>query len=163
MADIYFKGKNPGEEVLFVVRSHPFVFLRTGLGIVGLLIALVVIFAFFGASGVSAWATFIIVPITLAVGFREWFIWSNSTYILTNERLIAVSQSGFFSRDLSEVVVRNILTVNHSVKGPFQTFLNFGNVNIKVSGTSEDEILLRAVADPYSLQQKILTASGKSH
>lgn len=162
MADIYFKGKNQGEQVMFFVRGHPFTFLRIGLAIVGLLVVLVVIFAFFGASGVSAWATFIIVPIVLAAGFREWFIWSNSTYILTNERLIAVSQSGLFSRDLSEVVVRNILTVNHSVKGPFQTFLNFGNVNIKVSGTSEDEIVLRAVADPYSLQQKILTASGKS-
>lgn len=162
MADVYFRGKNPGEQVLFLVRGHPFTFLRTGLAIVGLLVVLVVIFAFFGASGVSAWATFIIVPIVLAIGFRVWFIWSNSTYILTNERLIAVSQSGFFSRDLSEVVVRNILTVNHSVKGPFQTFLNFGNVNIKVSGTSEDEIVLRAVADPYSLQQKILAASGKS-
>lgn len=162
MADIYFKGKNLDESVIFLVRGHPFVFLKTGLAIVGMLIILVVLYAFFGASSVSAWATFIIVPIALFVGFRQWFNWSNSTYILTSERLIAVAQSGFFSRDLSEVIVGNILTVNHSVKGPFQTLLNFGNVNIKVSGTSEDEIVLRAVADPYSLQQKILKTSGKS-
>lgn len=162
MADIYFKGKNPGEKVIFLVRAHPFTFLRSGLEIVALLIVLVVIYAFFGPSSVSAWATFVILPIVLLLGFRVWFIWHNSTYVLTNERLIAVIQKGLFSRDLSEVVAKNILTVNHSISGPFQTLLNFGDIKIRVSGASEDEIVLKSVADPYSLQQMILKSSGRA-
>ncbi|MBI3495495.1 PH domain-containing protein [Candidatus Berkelbacteria bacterium] len=159
MEDIQFRGKNPDEEVVFLVRAHPFFFMKSGFIAVALLIILVVIFSQFGASSVSSWAIFIIVPIIALLIFHRWFLWSNSIYVLTNERLIAVWQKGFFSRDLAEVDVDNILTTNHTIKGLFQTFFNFGDIKIRVSGTSEEEIVLREVYDPYKLQQKILLAS----
>lgn len=159
---IDFRGRNPDEEVIFLVRAHPFYFLKAGLIIVALAILLLITFAGFGASSVSSFTTFIIVPIVLLVGFRTWFTWVNSTSILTNERLIAVHQRGLFVRDLSEVAVNNILTTNHTIKGPFQTLFNFGDVKIRVSGAAEDEIVLKGVTDPYNLQQRILKAAGKT-
>jgi len=160
-AQLDFRGRQPDEKVIFLVRAHPFYFVKAGLVVVALLIILVASFASFGASSISSFAVFVIVPVVLWLGIRAYFSWFNSTSILTNERLIAVHQRGFFKRDLSEVAVKNILTTTHVVSGLFQTFFNFGNVKIRVSGATEDEIVLEGVTDPYGLQQKILKASGK--
>lgn len=156
-----FRGRQPNERVIFLVRAHPFTFFKVGLIIVALLVLLVGAYASFGASSVSSFATFLLVPVVLFLVFRSYFSWYNSTSILTGDRLIAVHQLGFFNRDLSEVAVGNILTTTHVVSGPFQTLFNFGDVKIRVSGAAEDEIVLQGVTDPYGLQQKILKASGK--
>lgn len=156
-----FRGRQPNERLIFLVRAHPFTFFKVGLIIVALLVVLVGAYASFGASSVSSFATFAVVPVVIFLVLRSYFSWYNSTSILTNERLIAVHQRGFFKRDLSEVAVGNILTTSHVLSGPFQTLFNFGDVKIRVSGATEDEIVLLGVTDPYGLQQKILKASER--
>ena len=47
--------------------------------------------------------------------------------IITNERILLMTQRGFFSRDVSEVPIINIQDVAFKISGIFSTILNWGN------------------------------------
>lgn len=156
--ELTFDGENPNEHVLFVLHRHPWVLLRTGFWVVGLLLILTLLFRLFGASQVTSIALFVLLPVMLYIAFRSWFLWTNSVYVLTNDRLLAVHQQGWFSRNVKEVALEMIMTVSHDVRGPIATMFNFGEINIQASGASEKDMTLEFIYDPYEVQQRITKA-----
>jgi len=157
-SELIFDGENPNEKVLFVLHRHSWVLLRTGLWVVGLLLVLTLLFRIFGASQVTSIALFVLLPIILYIAFRSWFLWTNSVYVLTNDRLLAVQQQGWFSRNVKEVALEMIMTVSHDVRGPVATVFNFGEIIIQASGASEKDMTLEYIYDPYEVQQRISRA-----
>lgn len=151
-----FKGQRAGEDAVFAIHQHPWFFFKPGVKVIAAALILILIIKFAGLSLLFTIGFFIVAPFTLYEIAQAWFRFSNTMYVLTNERVIAVVQNSWFSRGVIETPLDNVLTVNHEVAGPIRSVLNFGDVAIRSSGATEDEILLKDVFDPYDVQQKIL-------
>jgi hypothetical protein len=154
--NLVFQGENADESIVFVLKRHPWTLFHSGLVIVILLLLMTAIFIKFQGSWVTSWAIFILLPITLYLAFRAWFLWTNSIYVLTNQRLIAVNQRGWFDRQVGEIALDDILKISHEVKGAGATMFNFGDVALIASGATEADLTLSAVYDPYEVQQRII-------
>lgn len=161
MDEYEFAGQKENEKVILVVRQHPWVFFYTGLIILLIVVIYLILFLFTKSSWLVSWGTLIIIVAIIYLIIRAWFVWWNKVYILTNDRIIAVDQSGWFARTVSEANLENILFINHEVKGPIKTVFNFGDVHIRASGVIEDELVLFNVYNPYDIQQEVVKAQKK--
>lgn len=158
MANNYsFRGQRDDEDVLLVIKQNAWVFAKTGFVI--LVLANVVVFALilFGASGIFSYLMLMfVVAAGFLVGYR-WYIWANSIYILTNQRIIEMTQNSLFHKVISELELDRIQDISTEMKGPVQTLLNFGTIHIKTA-SSDSGVDLTAVTDPYDVQQQIVKA-----
>lgn len=160
--ELTFEGENPNEKMLFILRRHPWTLANTGVVIVVLLWVMTYVFMKYQGSWVTSWALFLIAPVILYLAFRAWFLWNNSVYVLTSDRLICVDQLGWFRRTVTEINLGDILKISHDIKGPAATMFNYGNVDISASGATETDLSLAAVYDPYDVQQQIVRAKRDS-
>lgn len=153
-----FQGEDPNETIIFVLRRHPWTLFRPGLIVVLLLLCITTALIIFGGSWVTSWTIFILGPVSLYLAFRAWFLWVNSVYVLTDQRVVAVDQTSWFDRQVGELAVADIMKIGHEVRGASATLFNFGDVNIIASGASASDLTIRAVYDPYEIQQRIVRA-----
>src|SRR5205814_1147740 len=64
-----------------------------------------------------------------ALVFMPWWItWHFSVFVITNQRLIQISQKGFFNRSVVDMGLRQIQMVNYEIAGLEQTLLGFGTI-----------------------------------
>lgn len=75
--------------------------------------------------------------------------------IVTNDRLIRVSQHGMFSRSIFEVDLYQIQDATSSVHGAWASWFRYGNVTIEAVG-SEPKCIAQNVSHPDELRQRIL-------
>lgn len=157
-SNLTFRGQREDEEVILLIHRHPWALLKAGL-IMALAIAVIILaFVFFKASGPAVWTFFIIGPIALVYGLYHWFMWWNSLYLLTNQRVIVIAQNSLWSRRIEDYGLDKIQSVASDTDGAAGTFLNFGTVMLAIMGI-KDQVALRFVEDAYTVQEKILTAT----
>lgn len=93
--------------------------------------------------------------------FLTWIdVWFDM-WIITSDRVLNIEQAGLFSRRTSELKFQKIQDVTVDVQGLFQTFLNFGDVEIQTAG-EEGRFLFRRVPDPYKVKDLLTQLSRKS-
>ena len=155
-----FEDQRPDEDVVFLKKRHPWVLARTGFIVLILVIILVVAIVVFGFSNVSSIIIIGIIIFGLIYIGYSWFLFNNYLYILTNQRIIIIEQSGLFSRKISETELDKIQNVTVEVKGPTQTFMNFGDIKITTAGIVP-ETMIENIEDPYKIQQEIIKYSKK--
>jgi len=150
-----FDGQRKDEEIVAVWRQHP-VILSKSASIIILLIAIGSIpLAFFSWS----WGlNFLLLFIAAAgiYGVLCYYLWLSTLYILTNQRILTINQSGLFSRLINEVPLNNIQNVSHLKKGIAQMTFDFGSIEVQTAGAAPSMKLLN-VPHPYFVQQKILS------
>lgn len=160
-----------GEEVLLQVRKHWFVFCVQVLSI--LILALLPIpFYSFSIENDTISALFTINgPFTIAL-YTCWLIiqwmalftiWNNyylDVWTVTNRRLIAVDQHGFFSRTTASFRLERMQDITVSIDGIIPTFLDFGTVEIQTAG-EEDKFRVTGLPNPTEIKSTILEATGK--
>ncbi|MCL5795085.1 MAG: hypothetical protein M1338_01890, partial [Patescibacteria group bacterium] len=156
-----FAGQNAEEKVLEVIRAHWKFFIKPIFKILVLLIILGILFRFFGASSVTSYATYVVLIWVIYIIAINWFRWANTIYLLTNHRIVCVQQVSFFKRVVAEAILENILFMSHKIEGVANTMLNVGSIHIRTSGVSEEEIVMRDIANPYEIQQEITEAQKK--
>lgn len=149
-----FEGQKEGEKIVAVWRQHPWVFFKSSL--IAILLILV------GSAPQAFWdPSWGIKMIILAVAIAgiymlvAVYLWLNTVFILTNERVFSIYQNSIFSRTTNEVPLRNIQNASHSKKGIFQMLLDFGQVNIQTAGSSI-ALSMKNVNHPYQVQQTVL-------
>lgn len=160
----YFKEQFDDEEVLLVFRKHPIV-MRKGLifASVGLLVpmlytlALTVIYAnnpdklpsvnfFYGALAAGfVLAFFIMLP--------YWIGWHYSVYIMTDQRLIQITQKGLFRRSMVALGLDQVQMVNYEIAGLEETLLGFGTIVVQ---TFVGSLTVHDVHHPAKIQKEIL-------
>lgn len=150
-----FHGQRSDEAVALVTKMHIWlllpillIWLIVGTVLVGLILWL-------GASRVSSIAIVILTIGGLLYSFYFWFIWTNSNYIITNQRVLKINQIGLFNRIISEAEIQRIQEISTEIKGPVRTLLNFGTVIIKTA-SDDSRINLENVTNPYDIQQAIV-------
>ncbi len=151
----YFEDQFDDEKVLFVFRKHPIV-MRRGL-ILGCLGPLVGVLpaavkpelgfgAFFGGLGLG-------VLLGLVLFFPSWIGWYYSIFIVTDQRLIQITQRGLFHRSVVDLGLQQIQMVTYEIAGLQQTLLGFGTIMMQ---TYVGDLVIHEIHHPAKIQKKLL-------
>lgn len=96
---------------------------------------------------------------TLGFTFLIWMDWYLDVWIVTNERIVDIIQSGLFGRDVSEFRLDRIQDVTVHAKGIFATIFNYGDVRIQTAGGEKVEFVFEQVPNPYATKDMVLKAA----
>ena len=155
MAHKYFADQMDDEEVLYVFRKHPIV-MRKGL-VIGMLIILLSTVPvaikptlgfgwFFGSIGIG-------LVVALLFFAPSWISWYYSIFILSDQRLIQITQKGLFNKAVVDMQLSQIQMVNYQIAGLQETMLGFGTL---VMQTYMGDLVIHDVHHPAKTQKKIL-------
>lgn len=126
-----FTGQFEDEEVLFMFRKHPVV-MRKGLvismlailaGTIPALIKPELSYFYGGLAAGLVLAVILFVP--------SWIVWWFSVFIITNHRLLQITQKGFFNKSVVDLGLKKIQSTSYEVKGIQATLLGFGTIVIQ--------------------------------
>jgi membrane protein YdbS with pleckstrin-like domain len=149
-----FRGRRANENVAMVVSYHAWLLMPIVYAWLVLVAIISGLMLFFGASQVTSYAIVIAIIVGVTLSFYRWFLWNNSKYIVTNQRIIRLNQLGMFNREISEAEIDRIQEISTDIKGPIHTLLNFGTIRIKTA-SDESRVDLVNVVDPYDIQQEV--------
>jgi hypothetical protein len=151
----YFEDQFDDEEVLFVFRKHPIV-MRKGLvlGMLGPLFGIIPSTInpglgfgwFFGGLGAG-------VILGILMFIPSWIGWHFSVFIITDQRLIQITQKGLFNRSVVDMGLNQIQMVNYQVAGLQETLLGFGTIMMQ---TLVGDLVIHDIHHPGKIQKKIL-------
>lgn len=157
-----FPGQHDDEKVLAVVRQF-IVALRHQIVIGGMVIVLVMLpwslSNNFATGLVGITTNFMLLGFLAFFGYAlwQWASWYYSVFILTSSRLIVIKQRGFFNRQVSELALNNVQSVNYHINGFNASVFGYGNVRVQTLSGSGD-LDLNFVHHPAVFQQQILSA-----
>ena len=157
MAEKYFPDQFDDEEVLFVFRKHPVVMRKRLI----LALLLVLVGALGGLVGVyrggGLGSYYLGLAIGLAVGVLSmlpaWISWHFSVFIVTDQRLIQVTQKGLFHRSVVDMGLNQIQMVNYQIAGLQETLLGFGTIMMQ---TFVGDLIIHDVHHPATIQKRLL-------
>jgi len=157
----YFDDQFDDESVLLVFRKHPVV-MRKGLifglaaWLIGPVYMLVLTYVHpthppsMGAFGLS-------LLISVVVGlliFTPWYLgWYFSVFIVTDQRLIQITQKGLFHRSVVDMGLHQVQMVNYQIAGLQETLLGFGTI---VMQTLVGDLVIHEVHHPAKIQKQLL-------
>jgi hypothetical protein len=153
MSEKYFADQFDNEEVLFVFRKHPIV-MRRGLvfGMLAILLGTVpslikpnYVVYFAGLMCGLVVGTIIFMP--------SWIAWHFSVFIVTDQRLIQITQKGLFHRSVVDMGLNQIQMVNYEVDGLQATLLGFGTI---VMQTFVGDLVIHEIHHPAVIQKRLL-------
>lgn len=151
----YFEDQLEDEEVLFVFRKHPIV-MRKGL-IFGLLgpLAGILPAAIHPTLGFGWFLGGLAAGIIIGglIYFPSWIGWFYSVFIVTDQRLIQITQKGLFHRSVVDLSLAQLQMVNYEVSGLEETLLGFGTIMMQ---TYVGDLIIHDVHHPARIQKKIL-------
>ncbi len=136
------------ETVVSVFRSHPF---RMVSRVVPLIFILMVLFLFvfplfsFGMVGISLFVFLLFVGVLFLC--RNIFNWLGTYCVLTDTRLLCIQRTGFFKKQVQEIVLENITELSYATKGMMQTIFHFGNVRLALR-TTRGEFIIPEISKP---------------
>ena len=158
----YFADQFDDEEVLFVFRKHPIV-MRKGLiiGMAAWLIGPVYTLALTYLRPANYPSmTFFFLSLVLSILFGilllvpSWIGWYFSVFIITDQRLIQITQKGMFNRSVVDMGLNQIQMVNYEVRGLQETLLGFGTISMQ---TLVGDLVIHDIHHPAHIQKKLLT------
>lgn len=158
----YFDDQFDDEDVLYVFRKHPIV-MRKGLvfGMASWLIGPLIVFALIyirpnNPPTLTAFFLSLVASILfgMVILFPYWIAWYFSVYILTNQRLIQITQKGLFHRSFVDMTLNQIQQINYEINGLQETLLGFGTIKMQ---TYVGDLVIHDVHHPAKTQRKIVT------
>lgn len=87
------------------------------------------------------------------VMFPSWLSWHFSVFIVTDQRLIQITQKGLFSRSVIDMRLNQIQMVNYEVAGLQETLLGFGTIMMQ---TFVGDLVIHYIHRPAAIQKKLL-------
>lgn len=157
----YFEDQFDDEEVLFVFRKHPIVMrkgLIVGMGawVIGPVYTTILTYTrpdnppsltfFFSSMALSI----VFGSLIFAPSYMSWFF---SVFVITNQRLIQITQKGLFHRSVVDMGLGQIQMVNYEIAGLQETMLGFGTIMMQ---TFVGDLVIHDVHHPAKIQKKII-------
>ncbi len=154
------------EEIIFVVRKH---WLIIGVEFFAIFLCAVLpplLYNTLTITAISSEFTPFLAPLYIIWLIILWMalfgMWTNyylDVWTLTNKRLVAADQHGFFSRTTSSFRLERLQDVRVSIHGIVPTVLNFGALEIQTAG-QESNFKIYGLPNPEGLKTSILEAAG---
>ncbi len=155
MAEKYFADQFDDEEVLYVFRKHPVV-MRKGI-IIGMLAILLGTIPTAIKPNLGFGWFFGGIALGLILGgfffFPYWIGWFYSVFIVTDQRLIQITQKGLFHRSVVDMRLSQIQMINYQVSGLQETLLGFGTIMMQ---TLVGDLVIHEIHHPAKIQKKLL-------
>ena len=105
------------------------------------------------SGGRIAYALWLLAVWTAAWGsFTRYYL---NVWILTNLRIVEITQRHFFDRQVSSTLLNRVQDVTTEVEGILFSLLHIGNIHVQSAGTV-DEFHMNGVAHPERLRDLIL-------
>lgn len=76
-------------------------------------------------------------------------------WVITNTRIVAIHQHGYFSREVSSLLLVKVQDVQSDVDGIFGTLLGYGQLEVQSAGTQE-HFIMDDIAGPQGLRDLIM-------
>lgn len=83
-----------------------------------------------------------------------------NAWILTNMRIAAIKQRGYFSREVSSLFLSRVQDATTDVTGVLSSLLNIGDITVQSAGT-EDEFHMQGISRPEVMRNVILKYVGE--
>lgn len=149
----YFEDQFDDEELLFVFRKHPIV-MRKGLILSSIILALGVVPSLikpeYSYLGIGLAVAFVI---GLIIFIPFWVSWYYSVFIVTDQRLIQITQKGLWSRSVVDIGLPQIQMVNYEISGLEETIFGFGTIMMQ---TFVGDLIIHDVYKPEHIQKKLI-------
>jgi hypothetical protein len=150
-----FDGQRENEELLFIFRRH-MIAMRKGFYL--LVVPLVVL-----SIPPLIWSQnlylFLLPLIGLAIGLLlfmyHFILWYYSIYIVTDQRIRQVTQSGFFKKDVIDLRLSKIQSISYNIPGFSGDIFHFGTLVIH---TFVGDLVIHHVEHPVKIYNKLQTA-----
>ena len=169
-------NRREGEEIIYHLRRHWFIFFKIFLGYLGLFLIPPLIYLFFQQFMPALLGGEFTSPILLVLAFSYYLmmlvfvftVWTErylDVWTLTTDRIISREQIGLFNRVVSELEMYRVQDVTVEQKGFMSTILNFGDIYIQSAGEIE-RFEFKQIGNPYQVAktiQKLNEASQKTH
>lgn len=149
----HFEDQLDDEEVLYVFRKHPIV-MRKGLvlGLLALLLS-VVPSLFIPEYSVLLGGFAVGLVLCAIIMLPSWITWYFSVYIITDKRLMQISQKGLWHKSVVDIALSQIQMVNYQISGFNETVLGFGTIMMQ---TYVGDLVIHEIHHPENIQRKIL-------
>lgn len=167
-----FPGRQPDEKVIMVIRKHPIVYIRSTLVFVMAVILPLIIFliiwsgtfplsqggavSVIGYLGASFYLLYGMALFVISI-LNDVF----DLFILTNHRLLDITQVTLLSRTVAITPLNQIQDTTSDVRGILGTLLNFGIVNVQTAAGFASNFVIENVPDPSMIARHILNESEK--
>ena len=151
-----------GERIILKARRHWFVFVMQVLPLAFFAILPIILFAWDAlrenpSSGASL-PLFFSGLLYLVLWILFFIVWTNyyfDVFILTDRRIIYISQKSLFSRRISSSRLDRVQDVSAEVSGMMPTFLNYGNIYVQTAA-EEKEFAIHDIPNPDIVKDRIL-------
>ena len=165
-------NKQRGEEVVFHLRRHWFIFFRILLLFLLLFLVPILIYYFINNISPGIFTGDVSYPLAL-VGVLAYYLimlvfvltaWTETyldVWTVTTHRIINREQNGLFNRVVSELDLRRVQDVTAEQKGIFPTLLHYGNVYVQSAGTKE-RFIFEQIKNPYRVAKIIQKLDEKA-
>jgi len=164
-SNVLFPGQQENEEICEVLRPHWMVF-AIKFAVWLLFVAILIL---------SNWAIKTYAPILQTSPYVDyvdliksiylmflilgllilWVMYYLDIQIITNERVVDITQSSLIHRTVSELHLSRIEDVTAEVDGLLGTFLDYGNVYVQTAGT-EERFTFDRIPNPTRVEKLIL-------
>ncbi|HSX02357.1 MAG TPA: PH domain-containing protein [Candidatus Saccharimonadia bacterium] len=156
-----FPGQLNGEAAVLMFRQHPLVMrkallfglLAVTLGVLPL--DFVQIYESPAVAGFFTKLALIVPLLVLVVWFYRWVGWYYSIYVVTDRRIVAIAQKGFFDRAVQEWQLDKIYNVNYHVNGFQAAIFGYGDI---VAKTVIGEFVMPKIHHPTEIHRHIMEA-----
>ena len=153
MAEKYFADQFDDEEVLLVFRKHPVV-MRRGFIIAMLTLLLGSVPSLFNPTyGTYFMGMGAAIVLGALIMLPSWIGWYFSVFIVTDQRLIQITQKGLFNRSVIDMRLNQIQMVNYQIAGLQETLLGFGTIMMQ---TFVGDLVIHEIHHPAKIQKKLL-------
>lgn len=164
-----FEGQKQGEEVLMLLRHHPFTiiikvvfFMLAGLVPIVLGIIFSTPLEERGSLNVFLFVSSIwYLALWLGI-FHSLTIYTLNAVIITDRRIIDNDLYGLFNREVSELHNHRIQDVSVHTSGLLETFLKFGDVTVQTAA-SEKQFIFHKVPKPEKVKDVIMQITASRH
>ena len=98
--------------------------------------------------------------LSMVLFLPSWIAWYYSVFIVTDQRLIQITQRGLFHRSVVDLGLNQIQMVNYEIAGLQETLLGFGTIMMQ---TYVGDLVIHEIHHPARIQKillKILREQG---
>lgn len=165
-------NRKTGEEIVFHLRRHWFIFFRLFLFYLFLAILPAIFYFMFReqwSTSIENEATFAFFLVLILVYYLAVLLFSLTSWMenyldvwtVTTERIIDREQKSLFNREVSQLYLYRIQDVTAEQKGVFATLFHYGNVYIQSAATKE-RFIFNQVSNPYRIAKIIQQLDEKA-
>lgn len=154
------------ERLVYFLRKHPITLLGLAFGLLAFIALPIVAAWLLQAQRPELLEDPVIMPIIAMGGsifllfswlflFQAFLDYYLDIWVVTNHRIINITQSGLFHRKVSELRLYRVQDATASIGGFLHTLLNFGTVEIQTAG-EQSHFVFKDIPDPQSVTKTIL-------